>query len=153
MPIIMRKYIFITTFIVIALQSTVANASDFFTIDESKLKAEMENLSELESLINLQGYTRSELFDQNNELAINTLHPSYSAVNVAYYDDGPPLGIPSFWWGFCFGGIGILLVYLVTENQFETRKALNGCIAMGAIYAVFTVIYVIVIMSTLNDLP
>lgn len=63
------------------------------------------------------------------------------------YDDevatvGPPLGVPSFLWGCAFGVVGIIVVYIFTdENEAELKKALNGCIVGYivplAIYMVF----------------
>jgi len=48
----------------------------------------------------------------------------------------PPLGIPSFLWGFILGVIGILIVYLITENGDETKKALWGCLAFTVLWVV-----------------
>lgn len=43
-----------------------------------------------------------------------------------------PLGIPGFLWGFCFGVIGMLVVYLVMDEGDDRKKqvknALYGCI-------------------------
>jgi hypothetical protein len=149
----MRTYILIIAFIAICFYALAEKASDHFAIDESRIKAEMADLTVLEHLVNEQGITRSELYNQKNELAVRALDPSYSAVHVSGSDDRPPLGIPSFLWGMCFGGVGILLVYLVTEDQVETKKALYGCIVMGVISSVFTVIYYIALMNFCNDLP
>lgn len=38
----------------------------------------------------------------------------------------PPLGVPSFWWGFCFGFTGIAVVYFFTNSKDEALKALKG---------------------------
>ncbi|MDP3915896.1 MAG: hypothetical protein Q8R96_19390 [Bacteroidota bacterium] len=52
------------------------------------------------------------------------------------------LGIPSFLWGCVFGIVGVLVVYLMTdENKDQTKKAFFGCIA-GSLIG--TVLYVVV---------
>ncbi len=48
----------------------------------------------------------------------------------------PPLGIPSFIWGFCLGVVGILIVYLTTEDTEEAKKALLGCVIANALWLI-----------------
>lgn len=55
------------------------------------------------------------------------------------------LGIPSFLWGCVFGIIGVVVVYLMTdENKEQTKKAVYGCIASTVVGIVF---YVVVIAA------
>ena len=53
--------------------------------------------------------------------------------------DEPPLGIPSFWWGFCIGVWGIAVVYFVTEDRDETKLAFKGCVVGTLVYVVLYV--------------
>ncbi len=55
------------------------------------------------------------------------------------------LGIPSFLWGCVFGIIGVVVVYLMTdENKEQTKKAVYGCVASTVVGIVF---YVVVIAA------
>jgi hypothetical protein len=60
----------------------------------------------------------------------------------------PPLGIPSFVWGLCFSVTGIALVHFIAEDRDETMKALWGCLVGGAVYTIFYIIYVALIISS-----
>jgi len=56
----------------------------------------------------------------------------------------PALGIPGFWWGCVLGPVGILVVYLVTENDKpEVKKALYGCLVSTGIWVIFEVIWIV----------
>ena len=59
--------------------------------------------------------------------------------------DDPPLGIPSFLWGMCLGLPGLAVVYFVTEDDEETKKALWGCLVSVAVYGVLYVLYVLLL--------
>ena len=54
--------------------------------------------------------------------------------------DGP-VDIPSFIWGCVAGPVGVLVVYLVTEDNDETKKALLGCILWGVFVGGFFVFW------------
>jgi hypothetical protein len=55
------------------------------------------------------------------------------------------LGIPSFLWGCVFGIIGVVVVYLMTdENKEQTKKAVYGCVASTVVGVVF---YIVVIAA------
>ncbi len=58
---------------------------------------------------------------------------------------GDTLGIPPFLWGCILGVIGILLVYIISDNNKEaTRKALVGCL-VG--YGTALVVYLILVFA------
>ena len=137
------KKILLTLFLIAAV--CVANASrsgDLFRIDEQKLAVEMADLSAIENLVNTENLTLSQLFADNNELAVSALMPSYGAASMV--EEGPPLGIPSFVWGFCLGLIGILVVYIVTDSRSESMKAVWGCVAA----VIISVILQLAVFST-----
>ena len=73
----------------------------------------------------------------------NLLNSQLSALNLT---SGmmmePALGIPGFWWGCVLGPVGILVVYLVTENdKEEVKKALYGCIVSGVFWVAWEVFW------------
>ncbi len=59
-----------------------------------------------------------------------------TSLPLSASSDQEALGIPSFLWGCVFGIIGLLVVYLMTDNNKEqTKKALYGCI-VGTVVSV-----------------
>jgi hypothetical protein len=125
---------------------TYAGNSKVFTYDYDKVEQTLSPLKSLESLITDKNISYKELremenplfsilnYNQNNGFGINSLEP--------------PLGIPSYLWGACGSFWGILLVYLITEDKEETKKAAYGFIGATAIAIGCTVIYSIVIVGT-----
>ncbi len=95
-----------------------------FRLDEANLEVAMADLNKLDSYLQQhQDATYQDVFKNNAQLVANV-----SPIAAPAGGDGP-LGIPSFLWGCIFGIIGILLVYLATDNNMnETKKALWGCL-------------------------
>jgi hypothetical protein len=130
--------------------SVIAFSNDLskvFEIDEDRLATELSALSLVEEVVKRNSYTRTDLFSAENPIALNALQPTYGIESVLLSDDGTPLGIPSFFWGFCFGILGILLVYIITEDQSEARKAVNGCAVMGLLYGLFYVAFLLIMIN------
>lgn len=75
------------------------------------------------------------------ELDTNTL------ANVTK-DNELPLNIPAFWWGCFLGGLGILLVYIFTEDKEQTKKALYGCLTVGGVVAVIYIVLIAIGLSS-----
>lgn len=119
-----------------------ANA-DLFQLDETKINTEMTQLNQLEDFVaSNNGVTLTNLLESND--------PSVANMNLTEFTGSlgsllePPLGIPSFAWGACFGVVGIIIVHFVAEDKEETKKALKGCaIVQGAailLYIIFVVL-------------
>ena len=114
---------------------------EIINYDESLIYSQFDEINELTTLLSTQNYSAALIKD--SELIKNI----YLEASLPLPDDGvettePPLGIPSFLWGCVFGIVGIVIVYIFTDNnKVELKKALNGCV-VG--YVVPTVIYVIV---------
>ena len=71
-----------------------------------------------------------------------------TSLPVSASSDQEALGIPSFLWGCVFGIIGLLVVYLMTDNNKEqTKKALYGCI-VGTVVSIGLYVLVIAAAST-----
>ena len=115
----------------------VASDADLFSFDEQKIENELSQISQLEAFIlQNEGTTYSDLLMTENQITGNLSYANSGFMNFAMLE--PPLGIPSFLWGFCFGAVGMLVVYVVSEDRDETMKALWGCVAGTVIW---TVIY------------
>ena len=111
-----------------------AGEADLFKVDQKKVDSYMQDLERVEELVvqNETDYTTTfdltpVVFDKVN---LNTS----SNFSLVYGD--PPLGIPSFVWGLCCGVSGLAVVYFVTDDTDETKKALYGCATSGVIGAI-----------------
>lgn len=112
---------------VIAVTGTFAGNAELFSYDKMKLNNEFEKLNLLEDYVKHNtGITLKNLLEENNPLIadIKISNPFSPAITF----EEPPLGVPSFWWGCCFGLAGIAVVYFVTEDNDETREAFKGCV-------------------------
>ena len=109
----------------------------------SLIKTEIADILAIEKIIEQEGLTYEELtLKYPNLVASANISASADDEGIFDNDSGTPLGIPGFWWGFCLGWVGILVVYL-TMDEGSSRKdqvmnSLWGCI-IGAV--VFTVAY------------
>ena len=126
--------------------SGFSNYTELFSYNEQSLEKEMQMLQEIEDYIHLNpGTTYSQLEVCNPSMICNLASdddPTAPAGSVQ-----PPLGIPSFYWGCCFGLSGVLIVALVTEDKEEIHKSLRGCTISAITYSVIVAIYFIIILA------
>jgi hypothetical protein len=114
-----------------------------FSYDEDLLAEAMSELEELDSYIETnEGITFSDL-ENEGSLLIANMESNATPMGMADGDGTePPLGIPSFLWGCVFGVLGILIVYIVSENdKEEAKKAMWGCLASTVVWVVVYVVY------------
>lgn len=124
--------------------ASMAGNAEVFNLDEQEINAEFAQLSELEQFVNAnEGITLSEISAANPLLA--NVGNAADILGILGTLSDPPLGIPSILWGFCFGVVGIAVVYFVSDDREETKKAFIGCAIAGGIYIVFWVVYVLVL--------
>ncbi len=113
-----------------------------FQDDLSRLDNAFAGMTELEQLVEASNTTYTALASENNSLLNNVSSDNDIATSLlgSVAPDGDRLlGIPGFWWGFCLGILGVILVYVAVEGdarKTEGKKAIIGC-------AIFTVIYVL----------
>ena len=94
-----------------ALHTTPANP---FQDDLSRLDEEFSGMTQLEQLVDARQASYTELAAEQNTLLCNVTSDNNIAASLlgSVAPDGETLmGIPSFWWGFCLGWIGLLLIY------------------------------------------
>lgn len=118
-----------------------------FELDENKLSIAMYELNTLDEFITQnKGITYDDLILSNSELILNV---SNLSAPIGFLDESEnPLGIPAFLWGCFLGWVGILLVFMITDNdKAQVKKALNGCLVAGGIYVVIGVIYVVLVAT------
>jgi len=101
--------------------------SNPFTYDREQLQSEFTEVAHIENYLMTndegQSWELSILMAQNQGIVEYNLSSTIGSLVSE-----PPLGIPSFIWGFCLGLVGMLIVNLVTEDKEETKKALLGCL-------------------------
>jgi hypothetical protein len=136
----MRKWIYFFAVIMLLIGSAQAESKSMFDINVDHVYAEMADLNQLENYLNSNDATLSSLVEQNHYLVSNMRTNAYGLHSMVAMD-GPPLGISSFLWGFCLGLPGLAVVYFVTEDSAETRKALWGCITSGVLIGGFYIVW------------
>ncbi len=145
----MKKLLFTA---LLALAFNMGNATenaDLFKVDDQEINAEFAQLNELEQLVEAnEGLTLSEINTKNP--LVQNLNNSSDILGVLSTLRGePPLGIPSFAWGACFGVAGIAIVYFVADDREETKKAFTGCVVVEGVVILIYVVYVVAVGASL----
>ncbi|HDZ40748.1 MAG TPA: hypothetical protein ENH59_03595 [Bacteroidetes bacterium] len=99
-----------------------------FSIDEDAMDLALSELNELDTYLTMnEGVSYADLEASGSELITNI---SDLAAPLGLAQEGePPLGIPAFWWGCLLGWVGLLLVYIMTDqDKDQTKKAFTGCL-------------------------
>jgi hypothetical protein len=145
----MKKVLFTA---LLALAFNIGNATenaDLFKVDDQEINAEFAQLNELEQFVEAnQGLTLSEI-NTNNPLVQNLNNSSDILGVLSTLRGEPPLGIPSFAWGACFGVAGIAIVYFVSDDREETKKAFTGCVVVEGVVILIYVVYVVAVGASL----
>jgi len=139
----MKKIILSTMFAGFFSFGAIASNAEVFEMDENFVNTELAQLTELENfVVENEGITLSEIDASNGLLAeLNGSNDILHTLEMIGRGD-PPLGIPSFLWGACFGFVGIGIVYFVTDDRDETKKALIGC---AIVQGIGLLIYILVV--------
>lgn len=145
----MKKVLFTA---LLALAFNIGNATenaDLFKVDDQEINAEFAQLNELEQFVEAnEGLTLSEI-NTNNPLVQNLNNSSDILGVLSTLRGEPPLGIPSFAWGACFGVAGIAIVYFVSDDREETKKAFTGCVVVEGVVILIYVVYVVAVGASL----
>ena len=123
-----------------------------FNLDEDALNNAMQELNQLENYLALnEGTSYNDLLVSGSELIAN-VSDSSSPMGMAQ-DGESPLGIPAFLWGCVLGWVGLLVVYIITDNdKAQVKKALTGCLIGTGVWVVFYVIYAAWIVTETNTI-
>lgn len=147
----MNKLIFLISLIIGLLSFNIkASNLDLFQYDENIINEKFQSLNNLEIFINQnQGITLTEIQANNeNDGLIVNLDKNGINNSLNIFTD-PPLGIPSFMWGCCFGWVGIIIVYITCNDPIETNKALKGFVVTGvAGVAIYAIVFAILLNTT-----
>jgi hypothetical protein len=134
----MKKLLLVLFVSVFALSSVLANDSELFSYDKGSVKKAVSDMSQVEQLLNQNPNVSVDQLKAEGKLTASFDVNSSSPFSVV---GEPPLGIPSFLWGCLLGWVGLLIVYLITEDKDETKKALWGCIASAVVGIIFYVAF------------
>lgn len=111
-----------------------------FQDDLARFDSELAGMSALEQLVEERNATFTDLTAENNSL-LNTVTSDNdiagSLLGSAAPGDDRLLGIPGFWWGFCLGLLGVILVYVAVDGdakKTEGRSAIIGCAVWTALW-------------------
>ena len=143
-----RLTFLILIFVASSMVSFAKVSEDVFSIDRAEVEERFTNLSEIEEVVKQESLDVHSLEASHPTLFSNPtfkLSTSFSVMGALATMDDPPLGIPSFLWGMCLGLPGLAVVYFVTEDDEETKKALWGCLVSFAVYGALYVLYVLLL--------
>jgi hypothetical protein len=113
------------------MSNAFAGISDLFTYDANQVKNALVNAEVLDQMVSVNHLTLDQL-NVNSPIMSN-----FKAESSSFMMQEDVLGIPAFWWGCVLGWVGILIVYLVTEDKEAAKKALWGCLVGTGVFVLF----------------
>ena len=131
------KNLFFTLLLLFSLGfNAFASDADLFKLDYNAVQTEFTELNQLGDMVaSNPEITYSSLVETNGNLVKSINLVPESALPMG--SGNPVLGIPSFLWGCVFGVVGLVIVYIVSDqDSSETKKALLGCVASAVVSTV-----------------
>jgi hypothetical protein len=127
----------------LCLVGSLQAKTEDFNYDSKKVNAEFSQLNKAEEMVSTNSNVTVEEVQAATNVDLDTATVSAPAGEL-------PAGIPAFWWGFCLGWIGLIVVYVVTDNdKDEVKKALKGCVISAVVgVVVYVVFFVLAAAST-----
>lgn len=142
--------------IILLLTSICFSLNSFATepLQQEDFSNEFKKLNQLEAIVYAYpSITIDSVIKEQpqllKDLGINTEAKS----SIGGDDPMRPAGFPAFWWGFCLGIWGILIVYLITDNdKAALNKTVKGCITAVVVYGGITALsYLIIFITALSS--
>jgi hypothetical protein len=147
----MRKLILLSFLACFASFSTFANDADLFNLDYNAVQTELAGLDQLSDMVAANADLTYTSLKLSNASMVNGLNLVAGMASPFSTFGEPLLGVPSFLWGCVFGPIGMVVVYIGTEeDKEETKKAMWGCIVSSASYTVVWIIYYVAVLSVVT---
>ena len=113
-------------------KSSFAGTADMFNYDANKVQVELSGLDAINQYVEQTDMSYSEMVQSNSPMASTLSYGQTGAYGIQLLE--PAWGIPSYAWGFCCSLPGVAVVYFVTEDMDETKKAGIGCAVEAALY-------------------
>ncbi|MFB0908348.1 MAG: hypothetical protein ACI9V1_001062 [Spirosomataceae bacterium] len=126
---------------VICLSFTFSFAEDVKEVYDydTTIEEDFAQLNEIEAYVNANDVTLDKLKAENSSLLDGIEISNESSASLLA--DELPLGIPAFWWGCVLTVLGVVLVYVLTDqDKDQTKKALYGCLVTGVVYIVLALV-------------
>ena len=138
----MKKYLFFFACLFAASTVAFAENDDVLRYDEVQIQAEFGRLNALEKHVTThEGITLEDVKAHQAQLTEGIELETNAIASVMAATGEMPANIPPFWWGFCLGWVGLLLVYILTDNdRDQVKKAFTGCLISTGIIVLFYVI-------------
>jgi hypothetical protein len=127
-------------FFILNAGSNPGKTSEKVNKEKQVVTDQLFKLQEIDKIIETENLTYEQLAEKYPDLLEET--PVTPTIEEGIFDKTPdsPLGIPGFWWGFCLGWIGMLIIYLSMDEgqdrKDQVKNALYGCIAWAVIWGV-----------------
>jgi len=119
----MKKIVSLLSVLSLTLLFAFANdPQDAFSYDESQIDAEFDQLNKIEQYVEDNYVTLEELQSKNGNLVAGIALNTDAAASLTSAD--LPAGIPAFWWGCVLAVLGVILVYVLTDQDKEQTKKL-----------------------------
>lgn len=129
-------------------QTTLNNniaEKEVLTYNQEVINYEFEKLNKIEAFV--ASNEGADIKSVQETGLLNDVNLDTNSLATITNDSDLPLNIPAFLWGCLLGGLGILIVYMVTEDKVQTKKAVYGCLVAGGVVAVIYVAIVIIGLS------
>jgi hypothetical protein len=140
------KKLFLLCLMIAGFSQIKANDAALFSYDRTAMETAISSVAAIENFVAQNPEISINDLTKTGNLLVNGLDISTNPFGLS---GEPPLGIPSFLWGCVFGWVGLLVVYITTDNDKEqVKKALYGCITSTVVGVVF---YFIVIASAVSS--
>lgn len=143
----MKQLLALGLFVFAFALTSAGSSADLFKLDEAQVKTEMQEIDELEAFFYTNGEVTLSEINTTPSLQVSLSQETLNLVGrMSSYE--PPLGVPSFCWGGCLGFFGILMVYILSDqDNGESKKALYGCLTQGVCVLFFYVGYYIFLLN------
>ena len=116
-----------------------ADEIDVFQFNEDEIYMQFDDLSELEALVATSDITYSELENEKWELIELVNNNNMIPVPISQDNEMKPPVMSGFLWGCLFGLMGVVVVYVSTDDDsLHRKKAMNGCIVGSIVGGVIT---------------
>lgn len=123
-------------------------------LQKEDFSSEFKKLNQLEAIVIANPTLTVDSVIKDQPELLKDLGISNEAKSSIGGDDPMrPAGFPAFWWGFCLGIWGILIVYLITDNdKAALNKTVKGCVTAVIVYGGITALsYLIIFIAALSS--
>ncbi len=145
----MKRILILLTSICFSLNSFASEP-----LQKEDFSAEFKKLNQLEAIVNANpSLTVDSVIKEQPQLLKDLGITNEAKSSIAGDDPMKPAGFPAFWWGFCLGIWGILIVYIITDNdKAALNKTVKGCITAVLVYGGITALsYFIIFIAALSS--